>query len=231
MTKWKVFWVVTSRSWGRARHFGILEYSCNLKMEAIYFSKTSGSFRTSLISSTTSRLETPSLNKQVSVQFSTRLTAFSVAIRARARVAAPETNSCLASHDIRNILCNPKVPCRLHKSPSLVRIQSQVNPFHSLTPISVFPCIPRPSKMLSHVLRPLPHSCLIILDHHTVCPKRRGFSVIVRKLILIPTFDRNKNRHAGDVVEYAGLFFPMVVSSGYDVSSQVPRTEFVVNNR
>jgi len=47
-----------------------------------------------------------------------------------------ETDSFSASQEISHILWNPKVYYRLHKSPAIVHILSQINPMHSLASYS-----------------------------------------------------------------------------------------------
>jgi len=47
-----------------------------------------------------------------------------------------ETDSFSASQEISHILWNPKVYYRLHKSPPIVHILSQINPMHSLASYS-----------------------------------------------------------------------------------------------
>jgi hypothetical protein len=59
------------------------------------------------------------------------------------------SNSSLASQEIPRVLCNPKVPYRVHKSPPRVPILSQINPVHASSSCSL--------KIYFHIL-PFPHS-------------------------------------------------------------------------
>jgi hypothetical protein len=52
-----------------------------------------------------------------------------------------EANSRLAAQEFPNMWCNQKINYRVHKRPSLIPIQSQINPTHTIVshPVEYYP--------------------------------------------------------------------------------------------
>jgi hypothetical protein len=70
-----------------------------------------------------------------------------------------EAANCAATHELPSILWNPKVHCRVHKSPQLVPILSQIDPVHtipsylrSILILYTHPCLDLPIHLHSIVL-------------------------------------------------------------------------------
>jgi hypothetical protein len=75
-----------------------------------------------------------------------------------------EAASRSATEEFFNILWNPKVHCRIHKSPLLVPIQSQTNPFHTISSYL------RSILILSyHIYLGIPSSYFWLSYHNPAC--------------------------------------------------------------
>jgi hypothetical protein len=117
-----------------------------------------------------------------------------------------EAANCAAIQELPNILRNPKVHCRVHKSPPLILILSQINPIHIILfytskihfnivyPHTFWSSQWSPSFRLSHQypirIPRLPHSCSMScpshppwLDHSKYIWRRVKFM-----LVTIPLF-------------------------------------------
>jgi hypothetical protein len=97
-----------------------------------------------------------------------------------------ETASCAATQELRNILRDPMVHYRVHNSPSVVPILSQINPAHT-TPSSSeihFNIVQPPTSCSSVWLSHQYPICIPLLPIHATCPAH----LILLDLIILTLF-------------------------------------------